>query len=72
MKKHRPFFVQRQRLAERLAMAGIEVLPCQNIYDSTQRAWKCALTKQAAEVIQADYEENGKPVPEIVLDALAQ
>ena len=70
MKKTRPFFITRQRMAERLAMAGIEVSPCENIYDPTMQAWKCALTKDAALEIKAFYDEIGKTIPECVIDAL--
>lgn len=72
MNKTRPFFISRPRMAERLAMAGIEIFPCENIYDPTQRAWKCALTKDAAQEIKAYYNEIGKALPECVIDALQQ
>lgn len=72
MKKTKPFFITRQRLAERLAMSGVEVEPCPNIYEPDRPAWKCPLTRQAAEVIQEEYFEIGKRLPEVVLDALAQ
>ena len=70
MKKARPFFITRQRMAERLAMAGIELFPCENIYDPNQKAWKCALTKEAAQEIKAFYDEIGKAIPDCVTDAL--
>ena len=72
MSKYKPFFITRARLAERLAMEGIEVTPCQNIYDPQKPAWKCKLTRQAAEIIRDDYMEIGKTLPEVVLDALGQ
>lgn len=72
MKKTKPFFITRKRLAERLAMEGIEVLPCQNIYEPEQQAWKCRLTRTAAEIIKEEYAEIGKELPDCVLDALKQ
>ena len=72
MKQHRPFFITRARLAERLVMSGISVTPCENIYQPGKIAWKCALTKPAAEVISAFYGEIGKETPGCVLDALKQ
>ena len=70
MKRTRPFFITRQRMAERLAMAGVEVIPCENIYDPTLRAWKCALTKETAQEIKAFYDEIGKAIPDCVTEAL--
>ena len=70
MKRTRPFFINRLRLAERLTMAGIELMPCENIYDPTKRAWKCALTKNAATEIKAYYDEIGKSIPDCVIEAL--
>ena len=70
MKKARPFFITRQRLAEKLAMADIPIQACQNIYEPDRPAWKCALTKQAAEIIAEEYETIGKSLPDCVLDAL--
>lgn len=70
MKRTKPFFITRKRLAERLAMEGIKILPCQNIYEPEQQAWKCALTRQAAEIIASEYQELGKDLPDCVLDAL--
>lgn len=72
MSKFKPFFMTRARLAEQLAANGIEVSPCQNIYRPDEMAWKCKLTKQAASIIHDDYVERGKPVPEVVLEALKQ
>ena len=72
MKKCKPFFITRQRLAERLAMEDIEVFPCQNIYDPARPAWKCELTLQAAQIIADDYAAIGKSLPECVLEVLAQ
>lgn len=72
MSKFKPFFITRARLAERLAMEGIDITPCQNIYDPTKPAWKCKLTRKTAEIIREDYMEIGKPLPEVVLDALGQ
>ncbi len=70
MRFAKPFFVTRQRLAERLAMAGIELVQCQNIYDPDQKAWKCALTKDSAKVISEFYNEIGKTLPAVVVEAL--
>lgn len=72
MSKYKPFFVNRARLAEQLAINGIEITPCPNIYRPEEPAWKCDLTTQAAEIIRDDYIGRGKPVPEIVLNALGQ
>lgn len=72
MSRFKPFFITRARLAEQLAVNGIEVTPCQNIYRPNEMAWKCSLTKQAAEIIRDDYSDRGKPVPEVVLVALGQ
>lgn len=70
MSKYKPFFITRARLAEQLAVNGVEVERCQNIYRPDELAWKCKLTMQAAEIIRDDYLERGKEVPEVVLDAL--
>ena len=70
MKKTKPFFITRARLAERLVMSGISVTTCENIYEPGKIAWKCQLTKDAAEVISAFYGEIGRDVPNCVLDAL--
>lgn len=70
MKRTKPFFVTRQRLAERLAMAGIELESCVNIYNPEQKAWKCPLTRSAADVIADYYSEIGKQLPECVVEAL--
>ena len=70
MKHTKPFFIQQKRLAERLAMEGIEVTSIQNIYDPNRQAWKCALTKQAAKIIEEEYTARGKVLPDCVLDVL--
>lgn len=72
MSRFKTFYVNRARLAELLAINDIDIVPCPNIYRPDEPAWKCDLTPQAAEVIQEDYIARGKPVPGIVLDALAQ
>lgn len=72
MQKTRPFFIIYPRLAERLTMNGIEVTRSQNIYNPSRPAWKCALTKDAAEVIEAFLKERQKTVPDIVLEVLDQ
>lgn len=72
MQKSKPFFITRQRLAERLVMAGVEVEPCQNIYDPDRPAWKCELNRQTAEIVVDVYDEIGKQIPDVVLDVLNQ
>lgn len=66
------FFITRKRLAERLVMAGISVEPCQNFYHPERDAWKCQLSRSAAEVIRDFYQGIGKDLPENVREALAQ
>ena len=72
MTKNDSFFITRKRLAERLAMSGIRVEPCQNFYHPERDAWKCQLTKTAAEVIESFYLDIGKDVPASVREALVQ
>ncbi|MBO7676322.1 MAG: hypothetical protein J6S49_02240 [Erysipelotrichaceae bacterium] len=72
MSNIKPFFVNSPRLAEQLALAGIELKSCQNIYDPKFRAWKCPLTAEAAEIIRGFYESKGKNVPDCVLSALSE
>lgn len=66
------FFITRKRLAERLVMSGINVEPCKNFYHPERDAWKCQLTKSAAEVIRDFYQDIGKDLPAAVRNALAQ
>lgn len=68
--KRRPFFITYYRLAEALTMSGIEVTPCTNIYNADRPAWKCPLTKEAAEIISTFFTDIGKTVPDFVLDEL--
>jgi len=51
-------------------MAGIEHESCVNIYNPEQKAWKCPLTRSAADVIADYYSEIGKQLPECVADVL--
>ena len=72
MSNVKPFFVSSPRLAEQLAMAGIELKPCKNIYEPELRAWKCPLTAETAKIIRGFYESRGKTAPNCVLEALSE
>ena len=66
----KPFFITWKRLAESLSMAGIELTPCQNVYNPARPAWKCELTEEAAKLIASEYRKANRTVPAVVLDAL--